>query len=95
MASESVQPIELDAQTVFSKLNGRLGYIQESVDKLNECRQNLAQQELASEIRDDLGAFERESHVCALTFAVSFELISLRSSFSLLKTFLITKLTKS
>jgi len=62
MAME-VNPIEVDIQVAISKLNARLEYIRESIDKLHEARSVHLQQQQASELREDLDAYEKEAQV--------------------------------
>jgi len=56
-----VNPIEVDFQVAISKLNARLNYIREAIEKLEECRSLHLQQQQASELREDLDTYEREA----------------------------------
>lgn len=59
----SVQPIEQDISTLLSKLNLRLRYIQEAIEKLRDCRSSRSQQQEASELREDMDTYEKEAQV--------------------------------
>jgi uncharacterized FlgJ-related protein len=58
-----LEPIEQDIQTVVFKLNTRLAYIRESIDKLQDSRSPHSQQQHALQLREELDAFSKEAQV--------------------------------